>query len=621
MKKKALIINQIKENYVFIAILFAATFLRFYKLDFQSLWMDELYTMNVASPNHGFVEMIKDVTFRESFPYLYFIIVKTFFLLFGHYSIVARIPSAIFGVLCVWMIYKLGKELVSKKVGLIAAILITFNQYSIYNSQDARAYSFYLFFVILSYYQLNRFIQNPSKSSAIKYGISAGLLLNTNFFAISNVLAQGFLLLILKIIFINEKKIRLQNIKLLMLTISITFIFFIPNIYKFYLTTQFFSDWIPAPTNGGVTIMIKEMVCDSEFVLFLSGILLMFYFLNAFKYSTNDNAFISKLDKKVLVFIVLISWIVFPLLLVVIKSYMSSPLYVTRYLYSILPAILILFAIAINEINNSIIKYCFLFLLLFSLLFDMVEVKKYYNYPCKAQFREASKVVIANKIKTETVYTSQKYWFDYYFQNGGTNISITEIEFESIIEKMIQNPQEIKSFWYIDAFGKTYSPSEKAKEFINNNFFIDKNFEGFQAWAKHFVLLKDVSSAIEIKNFKNIEQNNGEPFMYNVEKFVTVNNVVSVIGWAYFNNQLSQNTEINILLIKDNKPIKFLIQKNNRPDVTSYFKNKFNVDSSGFDCKIDLANVESGIYKIGLYLKDLSTNKESLIIYDKTVQK
>ena len=609
--------NWIKDNKYVVLILIIATFLRFYKLDFQSLWLDELYTMNVASPDHGFIEMIKDVTFRESFPYLYFIIVKTFFLLFGHYSIVARIPSAIFGVLCVWMIYKLGKELVSKKVGLIAAILITFNQYSIYNSQDARAYSFYLFFVILSYYQLNRFIQNPSKSSAIKYGISAGLLLNTNFFAVSNVLAQGFLLLILLIIFINEKKIRFQNIKLLILAISITFILFIPNIYKFYLTTQFFSDWIPAPTNGGVTIMIKEMVCDSEFVLFLFGILIMFYFLNAFKYSTNDNTFISKLDKKVLVFIVLISWIVFPLLLVVIKSYMSSPLYVTRYLYSILPAILILFAIAINEINNSIIKYCFLFLLLFSLLFDMVEVKKYYQIPNKTQFREASQLVIDGNKSGEAVYTSLKYFFDYYLKS---KFNVNEKpNLESVINEMIADSTKVKPFWYTDAHGNPYKLSTEAQQFVDKTFYIDENFDGTDAWTRHFTIDKSVKSKFDLKAYEPLKQNNGDLTKVWVENFTTQESVYQISGWGFLEKIESKNNKISVVLINNSNAIIVKCQQLQRTDITTSENNNIDYDNSGFLAKIKCNDLQKGNYKIGIFIENKSFNKKGLYLTDKFI--
>ena len=108
-------ISSIQNNKWLILILFIATILRLYNIDYQSLWMDEIYTLNVASPKHSFSQIISEVNLRESFPYLYFFIMNTMFTLFGDTSVVARIPSVLFGIAAVWMMYKFGKETYSKK--------------------------------------------------------------------------------------------------------------------------------------------------------------------------------------------------------------------------------------------------------------------------------------------------------------------------------------------------------------------------------------------------------------------------------------------------------------------------------------------------------------------------
>ena len=43
-------INLIKSNYIFIAIMFIAAIARFYHVDFQSVWLDEIHTLNEANP-------------------------------------------------------------------------------------------------------------------------------------------------------------------------------------------------------------------------------------------------------------------------------------------------------------------------------------------------------------------------------------------------------------------------------------------------------------------------------------------------------------------------------------------------------------------------------------------
>ena len=616
---KTKITNFLKENKLIIIILIIASFLRIFKLDFQSLWLDELYTMNVADPKTGFVDMIKDINVRESFPYLYFIIVKFFFMIFGHEAVVARVPSVIFGILSVWMIYKLGKKLVSKKVGLIAALLLTFNHFSIYNSQDARAYSFYLFFVILSYYFFCKFIENPTRSAALKYAFSAGLLLNTNLFAVTNVLAQGFLLFVFLFIFNDEKKIRLQNLKLLVLSVLVTFLIFLPNIYKFYLITQFFSSWIPAPTNGGVTLMFKEMVCDSEFVLFLFGLLLVSYFLKAFKYSDSKTIYKKAVDKKVLVFIVLISWIVFPTLIVVVKSYISTPLYVTRYLYSVLPAILLIFAVSINQIKNNLIKYSFLFLLVFSLFFDLIAVKKYYKVPYKTQFREASQIIIDNNKNNEPVFTGLKYWFDYYLKSNFNTIE--KLDLESVISEMMVDSTKIKPFWYTDAHGKPFKLSDKAQKFVDSKFYVDESYDGLDAWTRHFILEKDAVSKIDIKSYLPLKTQNGDLTKVWIETFEQAGDALSykISGWGFLDNIDSKDNKISIILIKniDTKVIK--CQQFPRTDITKVENKNINFDNSGFISNIKLDTLEKGNYKIGVLIENKKENKKGLYLSDKKI--
>ena len=620
MKNKSLIIDLIKQNYLLLIILFVAAFLRFYKLDYQSLWLDELYTMNVANPNTGFVEMIKDITVRESFPYLYFIIVKIFFFLFGHESLVARIPSAVFGVLSVWMIYKLGKELVTKQVGLIAAVLITCSQYAVYNSQDARAYSFYLFFTILSYSYLYKFIQFPSKKSAIKYALSAGLLLNTNFFAVSNVFVQGLLILIFLVLLNDDKKVKIQNFKFLLLSVIITFLLFTPNVYKFYLATQFYSDWIPAPTNGGVTMMLKEMVCDSEFSLFLFGILLVFYLLNAFEYSNSENIVKQKIDKKVLVFIILTSWIALPLLIVVVKSYTGTPLYITRYLYSILPAIFLIFAASLNEIKNSIIKYFLLLLLVFSLLFDMVVVKKYYRQPNKSQFREASQIILDNNNNNETVYTGLKYWFDYYLSHEKRNFDLIEVpNLDAVINEMIIDSSKIKPFWYTDAHGRPYKLSDKSQKFVDSKLYIDESFDGLDAWTKHFILEKDAVSKFDLKSFLPLKVQNGDLTKVWVEVFEEETSGYKISGWGFLENIDSKNNKISIVLINNLESKVLKCQQFPRTDITNFEKDNINYDNSGFITNIQTEKLQKGNYKVAILIENKKVNKNGLYLTDKKI--
>ena len=115
MRKLLKVINQ---NGILIGLLIVATFLRFYKLDFQSLWLDEIYTMNISNPDFSLKKFHSEMLLREGFPYLYYILVKISYFFFGYEPYVARAVSAVAGIASVYVIYRLGKELGNKKIGL-----------------------------------------------------------------------------------------------------------------------------------------------------------------------------------------------------------------------------------------------------------------------------------------------------------------------------------------------------------------------------------------------------------------------------------------------------------------------------------------------------------------------
>ena len=69
--------------------------------------------------------------------------------IFGLNEFAIRFPSVIFGVLTIWAVYLLGKELFNKNIGLVAAALITFLKIEILWSRQARPYQALQFFFVL----------------------------------------------------------------------------------------------------------------------------------------------------------------------------------------------------------------------------------------------------------------------------------------------------------------------------------------------------------------------------------------------------------------------------------------------------------------------------------------
>ena len=132
-------------------ILAISFFLRLISLN-QSLWLDEATTAIVAR-DFSWGDFFGKFLPADFHPPLYYVLVKLFAGLINNYSEVAlRLPSVIFGVLTVFLVYKIGKEIKNEGLGLFSSLLLAVSSLHIYYSQEARMYALTAFFIALSVY-------------------------------------------------------------------------------------------------------------------------------------------------------------------------------------------------------------------------------------------------------------------------------------------------------------------------------------------------------------------------------------------------------------------------------------------------------------------------------------
>ena len=129
------LINWLKENKILMILIFIGTILRFYKIDFQSPWIDEIFTLANTGKEKSFKEIYFFLKENDPHPPLYYYIIHIVNLFFDNTSLVARAVSAVFGVAGLFAIYYLAQELFNKKVGIIAVALLSINYFHIYYSQ------------------------------------------------------------------------------------------------------------------------------------------------------------------------------------------------------------------------------------------------------------------------------------------------------------------------------------------------------------------------------------------------------------------------------------------------------------------------------------------------------
>lgn len=150
-----------RETKTITGIFIAAIFLRILFLGKNSVWYDEAFTYHIAKLP------LSDLFFAvlsDNNPPLYYLLMH-FVLKVGKNDLLLRIPSLVFNLATILMIYFGLKKYFSKKTCLIAAALFTFSPLAIYLSSEARLHSLAVFFVPAIILAFLNFISVPTKTT------------------------------------------------------------------------------------------------------------------------------------------------------------------------------------------------------------------------------------------------------------------------------------------------------------------------------------------------------------------------------------------------------------------------------------------------------------------------
>ena len=120
--------------------------LRLFRLSHQSLWLDEAFSAILAGRSWG--RIVAD-TARDTMPPLYYFFLNLSLRL-GKTEFMVRLPSALFAVSTLPLLYALGKRLYGAKVGLVGALMLAVNPFHVFYAQEARMYTQLGFFTLLS---------------------------------------------------------------------------------------------------------------------------------------------------------------------------------------------------------------------------------------------------------------------------------------------------------------------------------------------------------------------------------------------------------------------------------------------------------------------------------------
>ncbi len=164
---------------ILLIVLVWGSFLRFYKLGEQSLWIDEGYTINAAQQTlkHGYPLLESGKVYDPHVASTY--VVAASIKIFGldpYHPWQARLPQALFSILGIFLFFR-ASYLTTKNltVSIIATICFTFFQWHIAWARQARGYVEMQTFLIASYMAFVHWFENKKLGSLIMAILCMGL--------------------------------------------------------------------------------------------------------------------------------------------------------------------------------------------------------------------------------------------------------------------------------------------------------------------------------------------------------------------------------------------------------------------------------------------------------------
>lgn len=215
-----------RHKILLIVILFLGAGLRF--LDFPStlyLGTDEDMAMKTAENSIRDIFLTHDIVREHIHPPLQYILINPVFYFYPEKSLEwARLISAIFGILCIFLTYKLGIRMFDINIAVLAAFFVSIAPLHVFYSQVARPYTLHTFFSLLSLIFLYEIIKNEDKKMWIGFIISSILNIYTHYFACIILFSEIVFILFLY----NKQKDTLKKVGF---CLTIILIFSIPSFY------------------------------------------------------------------------------------------------------------------------------------------------------------------------------------------------------------------------------------------------------------------------------------------------------------------------------------------------------------------------------------------------------
>jgi len=389
-----------KRLVVLLLILYLGLFLRIYGLGSESMWHDEINSINTA--NLDFFGIIEKHLYHGH-PPLHYVLLHYWIDLFGDSEISTRFLSAIFGFLALFMVYKVGSVLFDKETGILGSLLLGLCVFQIRYSQEVRMYSLMVLLTSFSFYFFIQVLKRKKTIDLVGYILSSSLLIYTHGFSFFLIIAQN---IYFTISLLSRKTLKLGLKKWILLQVTLI-VLCIPRLSVLINLTRAVGEiksasWIPVPSLHSIVVSFVQYSGSRS-------LLLLFVVLSCFSVITfkTTKAGISEgysspyiqshlpstsLPHPRRIYLLLV-WLFTPIVLPFIVSVLLVPIYWTRYTIG---GSLAFYLLVAKGLRNIPYRYAKLAVIGTIVVLSLVNVRTYYMETNKDQWRDVASYLDEN---------------------------------------------------------------------------------------------------------------------------------------------------------------------------------------------------------------------------------
>ena len=471
-----------KELLIFFPLIFGA-FLRVYELSSESIWLDEAVSIFFAQKD---INSLMVWTY-EPHPPLYYALLHFWMGFFGMGELATRFLSAIFGILSIFVIYKIGTLLFGVENGLYSALILAVSMFHISFSQEVRMYSLLTFSTLLSVFFFAKVLKENRLISLVCYVVASVFMICSHVY--------GFFALLFQNLFFFLFWTKHKNlVKRHLIAQSAIFLLFLPWLFQLFRVTSkvlkgHWIGWLSRPTILSLVDTFFAFSNYSVWCFMLFGVLSVLGVIRLEKIKGRGNwkTLIKGLKesgwrvsiRKSRWVVLCVLWLWAPMIVPFVVSFMMQPIYSAKYVVLASPAFYILTAKGITEIKAKRVR---IVSIVFILLVSMYTLStSYYNTINYEQWREVAQYVEENAKQDELILLNAPWVttpFNYYFKGPNDVKGISTVD---DLRKAITHHPNV---WLILSHSIDTDPEGLIKKELDNTYVLrlEKEYVGIKLY-------------------------------------------------------------------------------------------------------------------------------------------